>query len=140
MSARHPIHQISKIYVAASAKFRNRHSAICILIHVATVFVSMLNMVSNVNVTKVSNYLQTEPSASTSTNAIQNVSTEIVSTCPAVLLVNVPVDTTTISPKELVTTMTNVSVNHVLMEGAEISMVVSNVNVTKVSNSGPFSN
>ena len=94
----------------------------------------MLNMVSNVNVTKVSNYLQTEPSALTSTNAIQNVSTEIVSICPAVLPVNVPVDTTTISPKELVTTMMNVSVNHVLMEGVEISMVVSNVSVKKVLN------
>merc|ERR1719447_889080 len=94
----------------------------------------MLNMVSNVNVTKVSNSVQTEPSVSISTNVIQNVSTVIASICLAVLLVNAPVDITTISPKELVTTMTSVSVNHALMEDAEISMVVSNVSVKKALN------
>ena len=97
MSAHHQIHLTSKIYVVASAKFRNRHSAICILIHVAMVFALMLNMVSNVNVTKVSNSAQTEPSVSISTNVIQNVSTVTASICLAVLLVNVPVDITTIS-------------------------------------------
>ena len=94
----------------------------------------MSNMVSNVSVTKVSNSVQIELNVLTSTNVIQNVSTETVLICPVVLPVNVREDIITISPRELVTTMTNVLVSHVLMEGAEISTVVLNVSVKKVLN------
>ena len=64
-------------------------------------------------------------------NVIQNASMETVLICQAVLLVNVPVDITTILPRAPVTMMMSVLVNLVLMVAAETSMVGLNASVKK---------